>query len=362
MRLSVLAVILALAIVPQWATAAEPSPPQPPRPVAQPVAAHPALSKEQLAHLKAAAEHLAKAGRKEEARKLLEQASVIESRQAAALLAKKEKELGRLHAEVEQLRKLARRQPQISLAFQVLQLSRERLKEHDIPNLKLLMRKDSDAVRIEVIENPKEVARLIEELRKRELVKVLAEPTVITVSGRSAHFHSGGEVPMPKPGAEPQTSVEYLKFGTEIDTVPLVVGDDKVRLELRLRVAEIDPAQSVSVGGVQVPRLRECTVDTAAELRLGQTLVLGGPTAKRVEKQADANGKTHEVTGDIETIILVTPRRVDGTEPAMRPRPAGFYSYAPEPKAAVVPNSMKVGHVTPRLIIQEEEEERLIIE
>ena len=359
MRLSVLAVILALAIVPQWATAAEPSPPQPPRPVAQPVAAHPALSQEQLAHLKAAAEHLAKAGRKEEARKLLEQASVIESGQAAALLAKKEKELGRLHAEVEQLRKLARRQPQISLAFQVLQLSRERLKEHDIPNLKLLMRKDSDAVRLEVIENPKEVARLVEELRKRELVKVLAEPTVITVSGRSAHFHSGGEVPMPKPGAEPQTSVEYLKFGTEIDTVPLVVGDDKVRLELRLRVAEIDRAQSVSVGGVQVPRLRECTVDTAAELRLGQTLVLGGPTAKRVEKQADT---THEVTDDIETVILVTPRRIDGTEPVILPQPAGNYSYVPAAKGAVVPAPLNLGGVTPRVIYQEEVESLIIQE
>jgi hypothetical protein len=357
MRLSLLAV-LSLVMVSSWVTAAEPLP-QATRPVAQPVPSHPAFSREQLAHLKAAAEHLAKAGRKEEARKLLEQAATVESGQAAALLAKKEKELGRLQAEVEQLRKLARRQPQISIVFQVLQLSHERLKKHDIPNLKLLLRKDAGTVQLEVIENPEAVAELVEELRKRELVKVLAEPTIVTVSGRPARFHLGGEVPTVKASAPGNVSIGYAKFGTEIDIVPTVLGDERVRLEFRLGVSEIDPGKTVTVGGSAIPQLRQMSVDTGAEMQLGQTLVVGGTTEKRVESHVDANGKTHKVTNDVETIVLVTPRRVDGAETVMRPQPAGFYSYGPAPQGAV-PAPLKLGGVTPRVIYQEEEEERLV--
>jgi hypothetical protein len=346
-------------MVSKWVTAAEPLPPQPPKPVAPPVSSQSALSKEQLAHLRAAAEHLTKAGRKEEARKLLEQAATAESGQAAALLARKEKELAVLQTEVEQLRKLARRQPQISLAFQVLQLSRERLKEHDIPNLKLLLRKDAGRVQLEVIENPEAVAELVDDLRKRGLVKVLAQPMIMTVSGRPAHFHSGGELPLPKPGADPQASVQHLKFGTEIDAVPLVVGDDKLRLELRLRVAEVDAARTVMVRGVKFPNLRSYTVDTAAEMRLGQTLLLGGTTERHVERQADENGKTNETANEIETIVLVTPQRVDANEPIGRPQAAGYYSYGPA-RGVVVPAPLNFGGVIPRVIHQEEEEERLI--
>jgi hypothetical protein len=360
MRSFVLAVILSIAVAPQSAMAGEPLPPQAPKPIVQSPQSQPALSQEQITHLKAAAEHLAKAGRKEEARKLQEQAAAAESGQAAALLAKKEKELTRLQAEVGELRKLARRQPQISIAFQVLQLSRERLKEHDIPNLKLIMRKDAGTVQLEVIENPAAVAELVDDLRKRGLVKVLAEPMILTVSGRPAHFHAGGELPMPKPGAESQTSLEYLKFGTEIDAVPLVVGDDKVRLELRLRVAEVDPARAVMVRGVKFPNLRSYTVDTAAEMRLGQTLVLGGTTEKRVESVMDEHGKVQADPNHIETIVLVTPRRVDGTEPVILPQPAGYYS--PAPRAAMIPAPLNFGGVTPRVIHTEEEEENLIIQ
>jgi hypothetical protein len=358
MRLSLLAV-LSLAMVSQWVTAAEPLPQQPPKPVAPPVSSQTALSKEQLAHLRAAAEHLTKAGRKEEARKLLEQAATAESGQAAALLARKEKELAVLQTEVEQLRKLARRQPQISLAFQVLQLSRERLKEHDIPNLKLLLRKDAGRVQLEVIENPEAVAELVDDLRKRELVKVLAEPTIVTVSGRPAHFHSGGEMPTVKAAAPANVSIGYTKFGTEFEVVPMVMANERVRLEFRLSVSEADPKKTVKVGDVAIPQLRRMSVDTGAEMQLGQTLVLSGTTEKRVESQVDAHGKTHEVTNHIETIVLVTPRRVDGTEPVIHPQPVGYY--VPVPNTGAVPAPLNFGGVIPRVIHQEEEEERLII-
>ncbi len=354
----VLAMVPLVAAVPPALGADEAIPPQPPAPVAQASPSQSAPSEEQARHLQAAAEHLAKAGRKAEAARLREQAAAAESGRAAALLARKEKELDRLQSEVEQLRKLARKQPQISIAFQVLQLSRERLKQHDIPNLNLLLRNAADTVQFEVIEKPQELAELVEELRKRELVKVLAEPTIVTVSGRPASFHSGGEVPALKPGAEPPASIDYVRFGTEVDAVPIVLGDDKLRLEFRLRLAEIDPKQSARIRDASIPGVRSFTVDTGVEMRLGQAVVLGGMLETRRESELGPNGKLREMRNEIQTIIVVTPRRVD-LEQATAPH-TGRSSYGLPHKGAFYPQPINFGGVTPRIIHQEEEEERLI--
>src|SRR3954451_15741833 len=100
--MSLVAVVLFASF--RFANAAEPQS-QPPLPLEQSSQSRTA-AKEQVDHLKAAAEHLAKAGWQADADKLREQARVIESSQIDALVARKEKELDAIRAEIEQLRKL----------------------------------------------------------------------------------------------------------------------------------------------------------------------------------------------------------------------------------------------------------------
>ena len=108
---------------------------------------------------------------------------------------------------------------------------------------------------------------LIEALRKDNLVKVLAEPTLVTMSGRPASFLVGGEFPILVPSGIATATVEYKEFGTRVDFVPIVLGNGAIRLEVRPTVSEIDESRNVSVGTFTVPGLRTRTVDTGSRCK-----------------------------------------------------------------------------------------------
>ena len=95
--------------------------------------------------------------------------------------------------------------------------------------------------------------------------------------------------------------------------------------------------------------LRERSVETAAELRFGEVLVLNGPPQARVETQKDAKGKTREVADEVEMLVVITPEQVDSQKTAIFPKPVstGYGSYVPAPAAtkATHPNPMRTGYV-----------------
>jgi len=172
----------------------------------------------------------------------------------------------------------------------------------------------------------------LEALRQYDAVKVLAQPNLVTVSGRAARFNSGGEFPILIPQSLGTLSVEYREFGTRVDFVPIVLGNGYVRLEVRPEVSEIDDARSVTIGGVAVPALRTRYMDTAVEMKAGQTLALGGLLQTRTESQnrglpivADLPWvgalfrRVEHVENEIELLILVTPEFVDAVDPCDLP-------------------------------------------
>ncbi len=184
-----------------------------------------------------------------------------------------------------------------------------------------------DTVRFQIVDGNRGFFGFIDALRQYDLIKVLAEPTLVTVSGRPASFNSGGEFPVIVPQSLGTVSIEYREFGTRVDFVPLVLGNGSLRLEVRPSVSEIDPARSVQINGITVPGLRTRWVDTAVEMQAGQTLALAGLIQNRVEAQnrglpwlADlpwfgaAFRHVQEEVNEIELLILVTPEFVDGVD------------------------------------------------
>jgi len=125
----------------------------------------------------------------------------------------------------------------------------------------------------------------VDALRQHDLVKVLAEPVLTTVSGRPAAFNAGGEFPILIPQGLGTVAIEYKKFGTRVDFVPIVLGNGNIRLEVRPQVSEIDSARGVDINGFTVPGLVNRWVDTAVEMRAGQTLALAGLIQDRIEAQ-----------------------------------------------------------------------------
>ena len=125
---------------------------------------------------------------------------------------------------------------------------------------------------------------VIEALQENNIGKVLADPSMVTVSGRPAKFHVGGEFAYTVPGGIGQpSSVKFKDFGTQIDVLPIVLGNGNIRLEIRSEISEIDFTLGTVTEGSLVPGLKTSNVDTGVEMKAGQTLALAGLVQTRID-------------------------------------------------------------------------------
>ncbi len=184
---------------------------------------------------------------------------------------------------------------------------------------------------------------VLEALRRNNVAKVLAEPTLVTVSGRPAYFQVGGEFPVLVPQSLGTVSIEYKPYGTQVDFVPIVLANGNIRLEVRPRVTEIDETRSVILGSISVPALRTRMVDTGVEMRAGQVLAIAGLVQTRVETESRGLPVVSDVPylgalfrrnssreNEVELLILVRPELVSAVEPhELPPGGPGAFTAAP---------------------------------
>jgi pilus assembly protein CpaC len=116
--------------------------------------------------------------------------------------------------------------------------------------------------------------------------RTLAEPTLVSMSGKSAAFLAGGEFPVPLPQSLGQVGVEYRKFGIQLTFTPTVSGDD-IQLDLGVTVSDIDPSLGIRLASTQVPGLRERHSDTTVRLIDGQSFVIAGLLSDEVRSTVD---------------------------------------------------------------------------
>jgi pilus assembly protein CpaC len=174
-----------------------------------------------------------------------------------------------------------------------------------------------------IIDGNSQFFGVLEAMRQDNLAKILAEPNLVTVSGRPAFFNVGGEFPIIVPQSLGTVSIEYKKFGTQVDFVPIVLANGSIRLEIRPRVSEIDSARSISISGVTVPGLTVREADTGVEMKAGQTLAIAGLVQERTETEARGFPwlselpyigavfrRDQDVKNEIELLILVQPQLV----------------------------------------------------
>lgn len=171
------------------------------------------------------------------------------------------------------------------------------------------------------VDNGSSFFGIMEALRRDNLAKILAEPTLVTTSGRPACFLVGGELPYTVPQGFGQLSIEWKKYGTRLDFVPIVLGNGQIRLEVRPEVSEVDNGRNMIEG---VPAIKVSMVDTGVTMETGQTLAIAGLVQRRTEAQLRAvplvgeipyvgamfSSKREEVN-EIETLVLVTPQLVE---------------------------------------------------
>lgn len=118
-------------------------------------------------------------------------------------------------------------------------------------------------------------------LEEKGLVRRLAEPNLVVLSGNSAQFHAGGEFPVPVasapvPGALPTVSIAFKEFGVRLNFTPTVLSRGVINLAIKPEVSELDFTHAVSIAGTIIPALSKRDLETTVELRDGQSYALAG--------------------------------------------------------------------------------------
>jgi pilus assembly protein CpaC len=124
------------------------------------------------------------------------------------------------------------------------------------------------------------VDAMVSALESKGLVKRLAEPDLIALSGDTASFLAGGQIPIPvvqsNAGTVPTITVEYKPFGVQLTFMPTVLSNGLINLRLAPSVSEIDTANTVIVSGFTIPALTTREARTTVELRDGQSFAIAG--------------------------------------------------------------------------------------
>ncbi len=171
-------------------------------------------------------------------------------------------------------------------------------------------------------------------LQKEGQIKLIAEPRLITVSGRPASFLSGGEQAIPVIDAQGKVGVAFEEFGIRVSAQPTLLAGGKIHLKVEPEVSQPNPASSTTIHGTVVPGRIANRINTTIDLEPGQTFVIGGLT----QKQVTATAEKVPLLGDLpvvgplfttrtyhpeesELIFLVTPSLV-------RPAPCGHATEA----------------------------------
>ena len=118
---------------------------------------------------------------------------------------------------------------------------------------------------------------------ERSLSRTLAEPTLVAMSGESATFLAGGEQPVPQATGFGTPTIEYKKFGIQLDFTPRVLDGRTIELETKVEVSALDFSQGIEVGGLRVPLFKSRQSRTTVRLRSGQSFAIAGLLSDEIE-------------------------------------------------------------------------------
>ena len=165
---------------------------------------------------------------------------------------------------------------------------------------------------------------LIEALQRNGIVKILAEPNLTAVTGQTASFLAGGEIPIPVPQSQDTVTVEYKPFGVSLTFTPTLLPQNRIGLHVRPEVSSIASNTAVSFNGFNLPSFVVRKADTMVEVASGQTFAIAG----LFQQNFTRNLEKFPVLGDVpvlgalfqsqrfqreetELVILITPYLVE---------------------------------------------------
>jgi pilus assembly protein CpaC len=124
-------------------------------------------------------------------------------------------------------------------------------------------------------------------LESTGLAKILAEPTLVAMSGQEARFLAGGEFPIPVSTGLGAANVQWKRFGIILNFTPTVIDEGTIHLRLNTEVSDVDPARGVIIGGFSIPGLTTRQSETTVRMGDGQSFAIAGLLSNRIRSQVD---------------------------------------------------------------------------
>ena len=178
---------------------------------------------------------------------------------------------------------------------------------------------------------------LLSALETKGLVRRLAEPDLIALSGDTASFLAGGEYPVPvcqaaaTVGGACAVTIQYQPFGVQLSFNPTVLENGIINLRLAPSVSELNFAQAVTINGFNIPAINKREARTTVELRDGQSFSIAGllqtdnrrnvsqlPWIGSVPVLGALFSSKSFVAQDTDLVVVVTPHLVAPAVPGQR--------------------------------------------
>ncbi|UVJ44579.1 type II and III secretion system protein family protein [Pseudomonas sp. LS1212] len=132
------------------------------------------------------------------------------------------------------------------------------------------------------------VLGMINALENSGFAYTLARPSLVVLSGLTASFLAGGEIPIPVPSTGSDTvSIEYKEFGIRLALSPTVVSRNRITMKVAPEVSELDFSTAVTIAGTQVPGLTVRRTDTSISLADGESFVISGLISNNTRTAVD---------------------------------------------------------------------------
>jgi pilus assembly protein CpaC len=168
----------------------------------------------------------------------------------------------------------------------------------------------------------------IQDLANKQVLQILAEPTITTLSGQKASFLSGGEFPFPvvqgSSSGTTSITIQFRSYGVKLEFTPIVNDDGTIQLKVMPEVSALDFTNAVTISGYTIPAIATRRADTQVELRDGQSFAISGlldhrttdilskmpgigdvPILGQLFRSKNINHST------VELVVIVTPTIVD---------------------------------------------------
>lgn len=134
------------------------------------------------------------------------------------------------------------------------------------------------------------LAGVIDALQARNLLKVLAEPNLTAISGETADFLAGGEIPVPVAsgnGDNQQVTIQWKDYGVGLKFTPVILDQDNLNIKVYSEVSELSEFGGTKLGGFSIPSITTRRVETTVQLRTGQSFAIAGLYNDQVARSID---------------------------------------------------------------------------